>query len=612
MDDTSMPQDEYFEWEDIVLYRAPGEVTESGETVPCHHHHQTLEYRRTYSQTCEASDSEPEDFQWNDGMSATLTTSVQTSFTLNWNSGKKDTSIDFPSYDDDDDDDDDDNDDDDIHHGLGLAGLEHATPIVEDYPISGDAGTIETVKPDATVTDASGASSMPECRDSSSISLQPFGNVNYLLHQWREEDVSASWRHLVTKSRTWAEAEKKLDHASWKRHNAVARLENASWRTWSKLRFGCKTVSPQTINWSKNCDDTCLLGPFFPGTITTTSSPSVSHQSPDIRTPKSKSNPCAASPTPILKKPSMAEILCRGSLPTFTANQAVVQGRSLSDASPLSYHQTSSQHVEFSSPIPTLAPRSTRTKSVKFLEEVRQYVIVLPIGDGKIHRTVKKTRSATLKSAEAYSLDPTPAPTPAPEPSDWSPENPWSCNAESSQPETVDLEEWSWLGGSGEEEDAQDYSAPIFTSSPEQHGGPSSSDTAFLPPDNVGTGPLTQFNLSSFVMNTTDADDDDDDELDYLSGFTSRRRSNNLGSASSFSSSSASDTQYSEDSSGDDEDLPPSPPMKETMPSSCFGEQQQKYLFPGAGMTSVDVVDDDDDHQRTLYEQIMEEFELGF
>ncbi len=226
-----MPQDEYFEWEDIMLYRAPCEVTESGKDGQ-----QAVEYRRTFTHLFEETDSDAEeDFQWSEagsGRTSSTATSVQTSFTFkSWNSEKKTSPIDFPSYDDID---------------LGLGGLEKATPIVESVSFPEAPATNRTAEEDA--TGIFEGACITETRDCSSVCLQSFANVNYLVHHWREEDVSASWKHLVTKSKTWGPISN-LDHSSWKRHNNVARLENASWRIWSKLRFGLKTVDPEVINW---------------------------------------------------------------------------------------------------------------------------------------------------------------------------------------------------------------------------------------------------------------------------------------------------------------------------------------------------------------------------
>lgn len=58
--------------------------------------------------------------------------------------------------------------------------------------------------------------------------------VDYLSHDWSEEDVWASWRNMTRHKHEIA--------------NGV-RLENASWRTWQKQRNKLKTISPETLNW---------------------------------------------------------------------------------------------------------------------------------------------------------------------------------------------------------------------------------------------------------------------------------------------------------------------------------------------------------------------------
>ncbi|KAG9045930.1 hypothetical protein FS837_005405 [Tulasnella sp. UAMH 9824] len=71
--------------------------------------------------------------------------------------------------------------------------------------------------------------------------------VDYLSHEWQEEDVWKSWRNMTR-------------HKS-EITNGV-RLENASWRTWWKQRNKLKTVSPETLNWLKDSDVTWLYGPL--------------------------------------------------------------------------------------------------------------------------------------------------------------------------------------------------------------------------------------------------------------------------------------------------------------------------------------------------------------
>ena len=70
--------------------------------------------------------------------------------------------------------------------------------------------------------------------DDLALEIQPSRHVDYLSHDWKEEELWASWRHIVGKRRT-------VDN--WER------LENASWRTWAKRRGQLQTVSPETLNW---------------------------------------------------------------------------------------------------------------------------------------------------------------------------------------------------------------------------------------------------------------------------------------------------------------------------------------------------------------------------
>ncbi|KAI7764297.1 hypothetical protein LZL87_012985 [Fusarium oxysporum] len=71
-------------------------------------------------------------------------------------------------------------------------------------------------------------------KDDMAISNRPFRQVDYLSHDWREEDIWSSWRYVVIGRGTL------LDHV---------RLENAAWRTWAKVKNSLKTVPPETLNW---------------------------------------------------------------------------------------------------------------------------------------------------------------------------------------------------------------------------------------------------------------------------------------------------------------------------------------------------------------------------
>ena len=70
--------------------------------------------------------------------------------------------------------------------------------------------------------------------DDTAIRIEPSRHVDYLSHDWKEEDIWASWRHIVAKRKSYVNS---------------ARLENASWRSWTKSKYRLKTVSPETLNW---------------------------------------------------------------------------------------------------------------------------------------------------------------------------------------------------------------------------------------------------------------------------------------------------------------------------------------------------------------------------
>ena len=71
--------------------------------------------------------------------------------------------------------------------------------------------------------------------DDTAVRIEPSRHVDYLSHDWQEEDIWSSWRHIVSKRKIYGER---------------SRLENASWRTWAKSKYGLRTVSPETLNWS--------------------------------------------------------------------------------------------------------------------------------------------------------------------------------------------------------------------------------------------------------------------------------------------------------------------------------------------------------------------------
>jgi len=74
----------------------------------------------------------------------------------------------------------------------------------------------------------------PTAGDDLCISREPTRHVDYLSHNWKEEDIWSSWRHIVARRKVYSNS---------------PRLENASWRTWVKSKYRLKTVSPEALNW---------------------------------------------------------------------------------------------------------------------------------------------------------------------------------------------------------------------------------------------------------------------------------------------------------------------------------------------------------------------------
>ncbi|OWP06690.1 hypothetical protein B2J93_5169 [Marssonina coronariae] len=692
----AMPQDEYFEWEDIVLHhsyahahahahaqaqdqdqdQAPTDMIPSSTdpysmpALPREHlcsqsrDHGRRQLQTQSQRTClpastsgtagvehgrhRAADS-PRDQAFTTFtadmsstiMSRAVRTQIQTSFAINWTLDEKQDSdgespIDFPSYD---------------AIDLGLGGHEDATPIVS-VPDIAAAQALPLLSPRPVRVDPARGSA-PEAdlglgvgaaatyaRDCAAVAVQPSENVNYLLHAWREPDVAASWRHLVSRRRTDSSRPEPastsststsrftpaalLEHAARKHHNNARRLENASWRTWARLRFGLRTVEPQTINWSKHCDDTCLHGPFVAGrpsrSPTTPSHLVMSRE----RTPSRESGGAhggAESPTAprpprsILKKPGTAEILRRGSLPTLTRPGAPRPGP-VQQASPPNQ------------PLPPLStpPEKPARKRVTFRGEVRQYLIVTPVGDRKTQRMVKKARSTSLLPGSPgivgsqSHIDPRSAlrPTPAAgaeketegglerAPSYWSPQSLWRYGA---APLAARAEEgesgWVW--------------PPALPSDPE----PGCSDP--LPPSTVRAvvekGRMPGATLSSqdrarhrnrdVERHCEGQEGDGEDDFDYISQQPGLR----FPSPSSAPSTSSSSSSSSSDESGEDEseEFLVRDRLAGGAHSPYAGGYGGEYnngkgmgLAMGIGIHVLDA------EERALYQEIMEEFELGY
>ncbi|CAK7223203.1 protein phosphatase regulator [Sporothrix curviconia] len=157
-----------------------------------------------------------------------------------------------------------------------------------------DNNTVSSAGP--TRTDSSEQFDMFEhvAEDDTAVRTIPSRHVDYLSHNWKEEDIWESWKYIVSRRGDYSNS---------------ARLENASWRTWMKSKNKLKTVSPETLNWLKDCDVTWLYGPLQTGHITL--NPAQVADSVEL----TKSNSFLASQKkPILKKRSMSEIMLQRSL----------------------------------------------------------------------------------------------------------------------------------------------------------------------------------------------------------------------------------------------------------------------------------------------------------
>ena len=74
--------------------------------------------------------------------------------------------------------------------------------------------------------------------DDTAVRTLPSRHVDYLSHNWKEEDIWESWKYIVSRRGDYTNS---------------ARLENASWRTWMKSKNKLRTVSPETLNWYGFC-----------------------------------------------------------------------------------------------------------------------------------------------------------------------------------------------------------------------------------------------------------------------------------------------------------------------------------------------------------------------
>lgn len=246
-------------------------------------------------------------------------------------------------------------------------------------PRTGDSYTVSPTS-NSTSTNVSRPESpdaVEHAEDDTAVRTQPSRHVDYLSHNWREEDIWLSWKLIVSKR---------------KAYNNSARLENASWRTWMKAKNKLKTVSPETLNWLKDCDVTWLYGPLQTGTDRHLHMPATS---PSSSSRLSKSN-SFLNKKPILKKRSMSEIMLQRSLSSSSllkqaaaavqaqqsehggASRPGLLGRATSEyAYPFSSRRLSRENTSMLSSVTSsglASPGTGEKKHIHFNEQVEQCI----------------------------------------------------------------------------------------------------------------------------------------------------------------------------------------------------------------------------------------------
>jgi hypothetical protein len=192
-----IPQDEYFEWEDILVYRQSQHIThveEMGRQISI------SEYQGSFTPSLDTmKKGQGEGFQWSemetgteqeDDFAISQSTCTSVFEDTKSDSDKSASPIDFPCYDD---------------------------------QVDGNGPKSESIQ-----------QGIPITKDDSEAYILPVKCVDYFSHEWNEEEMLASWRHLRIKEQL---------------NKNVGRLQNASWRLWARSLFNLKTVSPQTVNW---------------------------------------------------------------------------------------------------------------------------------------------------------------------------------------------------------------------------------------------------------------------------------------------------------------------------------------------------------------------------
>ncbi|CAD6454078.1 7a719cf8-a3ba-4979-bf91-ac2bbe77ce52 [Sclerotinia trifoliorum] len=152
--------------------------------------------------------------------------------------------------------------------------------------------------------------------DDIELQIKPSHQVDYLAHDWPEEDLWASWKYIQSHRTAYENGR---------------RLENASWRTWAKKRSNLKTIEPSTVGWEKDHDTTWLYGPLHkqPSWKSLTASPlgsgrpklmrSLSYADVDVKSILKQRRMCDI----LLKRPSSAiSVSMESSMTSLTSGRS--------------------------------------------------------------------------------------------------------------------------------------------------------------------------------------------------------------------------------------------------------------------------------------------------
>jgi len=248
-------------------------------------------------------------------------------------------------------------------------------------PRTGDSYTVSPTSNSASVSRPQSPDELEHAEDDTAVRKLPSRHVDYLSHNWREEDIWSSWKLIVSKRKAYTNS---------------ARLENASWRTWMKAKYKLKTVTPETLNWLKDCDVTWLYGPLQTGSDRASRIPGAS---PVGSSRISKSNSFLHK-KPILKKRSMSEIMLQRSLSSssllkqaaaavqaqqYTSGDRPKIGRATSDyVYSFSSRRLSHDHPTMLSSISSSnlsSPGTRDRKHIHFNEQVEQCIALDVKGD---------------------------------------------------------------------------------------------------------------------------------------------------------------------------------------------------------------------------------------